>query len=467
MPPRSLIGLILTPCVVFLTAANGLTTGGRAVAAEEKGNTPAQEELLEDPEIRGALALINQARQEAGLAEVRLSVDLSAGCAAHARYLVLNHGDPGIAGLRAHKEDVGLKGWSERGGAAGKASVIDYVFPREAVPRWMASLYHRIPLLQPALREVGVAYHRDRHSIASVVDSIRGVLPAPAGDGKAETAVVYYPRDGQKDVPLAFAPEVPSPLPEGFNGTAGFPITAYFAANQKVSGVSVSFTGPDGQAVSSYVSTPEAPATNCPQWNTVCIIPKQALTRGATYRVKLTCRLSGMPFERSWQFRTLTGKSGKKPDTDKRTAKDLADRLVKSFGWEQLLKQYAATSGVEYTEAIAIAIPRLSADARKLAREALAERLSKRKETTLLGYLTDSDAEIRRAAALALGMRDAKETVAEIAKLLLDPEPSVVRAARASLRSLTREDYGPQADATEEQKRESVRKYQAWSGRRR
>jgi hypothetical protein len=455
----------MIPCVVFITAANGLTTGGGAVAGEEKGNTAAQEELLEDPEIRGALALINQARQEAGLGEVRLSVDLSAGCAAHARYLVLNHGDPAIAGLRAHKEDAGLKGWSERGAAAGKASVIDYVLPSNAVPRWMATLYHRIPLLQPALREVGVAYHRDRRSIASVVDSTRGVTPAPASNGKPETTVVYYPRDGQKDVPLAFAPEVPSPLPEGFNGTAGFPITAYFAAKQAVTGVNVSFTGPDGQAVSSYVSTPEAPATGCPQWNTVCIIPKQALTRGATYRVKLTCRLSGMPFEHSWQF--TTRKSDKKPDTPKQTAKELADRLVKSFGWEQLLQKYAATSGVEYTEAIATAIPRLSADARKIAREALAERLSTRKETTLLGYLADSDAEIRRAAALALGIRDAKETVSEIAKLLLDPEPSVVHAAHASLRSLTGEDYGPQTNDSEEQKRECVRKYQAWSGRRR
>jgi hypothetical protein len=463
MPPRSLIGLILIPCVVFITAANGWTTGGGAVAAEEKGNTAAQEELLEDPEIRGALALINQARQEAALEEVRLSVELSAGCAAHARYLVLNHGDPGIAGPRAHKEDAGLKGWSERGAAAGKASVIDYVLPREAVPHWMATLYHRIPLLQPALREVGVAYHRDRRNIAFVVDSTHGVTPAPAGDGKPEKAVVYYPKNGQKDVPLVFAPEVPSPLPEGFNGTPGFPITACFAASQKVTGVNVSFTGPDGQAVSSYVSTPEAPATGFPQWNTVCIIPKQALTRGATYRVKLTCRLSGTPFERSWQF--TTRKSDKKPDPVKPTAKELADRLVKSFGWEQLLRKYTVASGVEYTEAIATAIPRLSADARKIAREALAERLSARKETTLLGYLTDSDAEIRRAAALALGMREAKEMVPEIAKLLLDPEPSVVHAAHASLRSLTGEDYGPQADDTEERKKEAVRRYQAWKPR--
>jgi hypothetical protein len=145
-------------------------------------------------------------------------------------------------------------------------------------------------------------------------------------------------------------------------------------------------------------------------------------------------------------------------------ADPLADRLVK-VSLEQrkdLLKEYGATLGVEYTEAIAHAIPRLSADARKEARQTLAQRLSDRLETTLLGYLEDSDAEIRRAAVLALGMRDSKETVAAVAQLLLDPNPSVVRATCASLRSLTGEDYGPPPNATEEEKQDALKKYQGW-----
>jgi len=142
----------------------------------------------------------------------------------------------------------------------------------------------------------------------------------------------------------------------------------------------------------------------------------------------------------------------------------LAGRLVKATGErrKELLKEYVETSGTEYTLAIAHAIPSLSGDARKEAREALAERLSNRKETTLRRYLEDDDPEIRRGAALALGMRDAKETVAEVAKLLLDADPSVVRATHASLRSLTGEDYGPTPYATEEEKQEAVKKYQAW-----
>jgi HEAT repeat protein len=142
----------------------------------------------------------------------------------------------------------------------------------------------------------------------------------------------------------------------------------------------------------------------------------------------------------------------------------LSNLLVKADGERrsEVLKKYAETSGVEYTLAIAHAIPSLSGDSRKEAREALAERLSGRKETTLLRYLEDEDAEIRRAASLALGMRDAKETVADVAKLLLDPEPSVVRATHAVLRSLTGEDYGPAANATEEEKEEAIKRYRAW-----
>ena len=153
---------------------------------------------------------------------------------------------------------------------------------------------------------------------------------------------------------------------------------------------------------------------------------------------------------------------------DVRTDEDaLAKRLAKATGEQrnELLKEYAKTSGTEYTLAIARAIPSFSGEDRKQAREVLADRLSNRKETTLRRYLEDDDPEIRRAAALALGMRDSKETVAAIAKLLLDPDPSVVRATHASLRSLTGEDYGPTPYATEEEKQEAVKKYQTWRPR--
>jgi hypothetical protein len=91
------------------------------------------------------------------------------------------------------------------------------------------------------------------------------------------------------------------------------------------------------------------------------------------------------------------------PDADQ-----LSKGLLEATGQrhKELLKRYAEANGAEYTRAIAYAIPRLSGVARKEAREALADRLSIRKATTLLGYLEDEDAEVRRAAALACAMKE-------------------------------------------------------------
>jgi hypothetical protein len=155
------------------------------------------------------------------------------------------------------------------------------------------------------------------------------------------------------------------------------------------------------------------------------------------------------------------------PKDDTRDTDPLCDNLVKATGRRQseLLKKYADAEGAEYTLAIARAIPRLEGQAHQEARDALAERLSGRTEATLLRYLGHADAEIRRAAVLALAMRDAQGAVADVARLLLDPEPSVSRAAHAALRSLTGEDYGPAAIGGEREKQEAVKRYQAWRPR--
>jgi hypothetical protein len=45
---------------------------------------------------------------------------------------------------------------------------------------------------------------------------------------------------------------------------------------------------------------------------------------------------------------------------------------------------------------------------------------------------------------------------------LRDPEIDVVRAAHASLKSLTSEDFGPAATATREQRDQAVQQWAAW-----
>lgn len=126
-----------------------------------------------------------------------------------------------------------------------------------------------------------------------------------------------------------------------------------------------------------------------------------------------------------------------------------------------LLNTYAKTEGNEYTLALALAIHSLEAEERKEARDLLVDRLADRKETTLLKYLTHEEPEIRRAAVLALAMRDAQETIEKIASLLLDPDAIVAYAAQISLKSLTGKDYGPVPNATQEEREKAMQNYLA------
>jgi len=129
-----------------------------------------------------------------------------------------------------------------------------------------------------------------------------------------------------------------------------------------------------------------------------------------------------------------------------------------------LLAKYRDSKGVHFTEALALASARESGEARRQLREALAERMARMTEKTLGQYLEDEDAEIRRAAALALAMRDSKAHLRPLIGLLLDPQPSVERAAHAALCSLSGQDFGPRVNAAEAEKMAAASRWRKWWG---
>jgi HEAT repeat protein len=81
---------------------------------------------------------------------------------------------------------------------------------------------------------------------------------------------------------------------------------------------------------------------------------------------------------------------------------------------------------------------------------------------TLRDKLQDEDAEIRRAAALACAMKDDKTHIPDLIAALDDSELLVIRAARAGLKSLTGQDFGPTADATRAQRVQAVADWKTW-----
>jgi hypothetical protein len=150
-------------------------------------------------------------------------------------------------------------------------------------------------------------------------------------------------------------------------------------------------------------------------------------------------------------------------DLDPEAAK-LSKQLVQAAADRQgeLIAAMRDGKGAVYTQALAAAIPQLEGDAHKKAREALAERLTRMTSATLGLKLDDDDAEVRRAAALAVGMKEDRAHVERLIDLLNDPEASVSRAAHAALKSLSSEDFGPMADASREERKKAVAAWRAW-----
>jgi hypothetical protein len=142
----------------------------------------------------------------------------------------------------------------------------------------------------------------------------------------------------------------------------------------------------------------------------------------------------------------------------------LSRRLVKAEAAkrEQLIGEMRDAKGVAYTEALASAIPQLDGEARKKAREALAERMARMTSATLGVKLGEDDREVRRAAALAVAMKEDKAHVGRLIELLDDKETIVSRAAHAALKSLSNEDFGPAADASREERKQAMAAWRAW-----
>jgi len=118
--------------------------------------------------------------------------------------------------------------------------------------------------------------------------------------------------------------------------------------------------------------------------------------------------------------------------------------------------------GPAYTAGLAEVTARLEGNAKKEARQALAERLARMTAATLRAKLADDDLEIRRAAALACAMKDDIAFVPDVIPLMADSEPPVARAAYAALKSLSGKDFGPSRDATNEEKEKAIADWKAW-----
>jgi hypothetical protein len=130
--------------------------------------------------------------------------------------------------------------------------------------------------------------------------------------------------------------------------------------------------------------------------------------------------------------------------------------------WKTMLGKLRDTKGTVYTQALVGAVYRLEGDRRKDAREALAERLTRMTADTLRTMSTGDDIELRRASVLAMAMKDDKAHIPDLVAALSDDEDIVIRAARAGLKSLTGEDFGPAPNASRNEKTIATESWKQW-----
>jgi HEAT repeat protein len=114
---------------------------------------------------------------------------------------------------------------------------------------------------------------------------------------------------------------------------------------------------------------------------------------------------------------------------------------------EQLLAKMGDRGDPVHVRALAEAMPQLNGEARDKVREALTEQMRRASATALREYLQDDSAEVRHAAAVAIGKGKAKVHIPDLIPLLEDADRAVAEAALASLKALTGEDFGPTARA--------------------
>ena len=184
-----------------------------------------------------------------------------------------------------------------------------------------------------------------------------------------------------------------------------------------------------------------------------------------------------LDLQQSESSETLAKTAGKRPknvpldivplvlDAGERPASTVSpDELInaKGDGQRAVLARLRDAKGDEPTDALALAIPKLSGDIQHEARDALTHRLTQLSAAKLRDKLQDDDVEVRCAAALACGRKIAKEHISDLLHLLDDPEMDVVQSARVALTELTGEDFGPTSDADRRSRSEAVAAWRGW-----
>jgi hypothetical protein len=165
-------------------------------------------------------------------------------------------------------------------------------------------------------------------------------------------------------------------------------------------------------------------------------------------KANLARDLSGIAQLRPQAGDKLVGNAA--PNAAKADGSGDAARLVKEFPaanagrQKEILKTLEETKDPTgaVTQALLDLIAQLQGEQKEKTRSALAARLSRQSANALRERLGDADPELRLAAARAAGIKQAQELVPDLVQLLEAKDPTLVAAAKESLKAITKRDGG-------------------------
>lgn len=277
------------------------TVKANAVAAAATGDANQKE----------ALRVINALRRNAGLSPVALNGKLNLSAASHAAYQSANR-------VLSHRESPGMKGYTGRT-LADRTAYYGYSSSRiyedismqsalsasKAVSDLYDAPYHRIPFLDPDLKEIGYSRSGTYH-----------VLLFGAGESKASPVTVVSPV-GHSVPPSWNGRETPDPirLHSGASYPLGYPLMAgvYGKGVAKVLPVEGSMTDTaTGKLVPLLANGADKDSHLSRE---VLYLPTAPLKAGTTYRVRVVMKAvmtdgSSKLYSKQWTFRTSSAPDG-------------------------------------------------------------------------------------------------------------------------------------------------------------
>ncbi|MEP7295226.1 MAG: CAP domain-containing protein [Burkholderiales bacterium] len=310
--------------VVALTGCGGGGSGGTVAATGNPPPAPSPAPAGRQPVtsvptptyLAGSFQLnafnrINAIRGSVGLGLFTQNAALDGSAQAHAGYVTSNGignghietaGQAGFTGVNPNDRMVAAAystaytGWAE-----------DMAFTPDGattVDNLVDAVYHRIPLLQYKIRDIGVGFVQT--STNPNPPSVFDLAFTGTGQGAPALTTVVWPADTSTTTSVSMPSESPRPGTPGASGVFGYPVSISADEDRILSVTTFTLTDSSGTAVLcnllSYATDPELIALSAKAF--IALVPRDPLKPATVYTVQFVGLLDGASYSKSWSFRT-------------------------------------------------------------------------------------------------------------------------------------------------------------------